>query len=71
MAKVRALTQVNLIRPRDTEMIAANLPKVLKPAMDWEAMSECTSQLSGVIGEGAYRKKEHRLKGDPAWSSRR
>jgi hypothetical protein len=31
-AKMSAVTQVNLIRPRDTKLGVANLPKMVKPA---------------------------------------
>jgi len=42
--KVRALAQVNLIRPRYTDTAAANQPDVAKPAIGGEATSMSTRQ---------------------------
>jgi len=64
--KARALTQVNLIRPRYTYSAAANLPDWVKPAIGREATS--ASACRAVRGDWGERvpKDQSRNLGDPA-----
>jgi hypothetical protein len=49
-ANLRAVTQVNLIRPRDAKAKVASLPKMMKPDTGGEAMSKHLSDLPGWLG---------------------
>ena len=63
---VRAVTQVNPIRPRNTKMGAASLPKMVKPARMVKAQAQAAIRLPGVSGDGAYRER-----GRGTWETRR
>jgi len=64
-ANLRAVTQVNLIRPRDAKAKVASLPKMMKPDTGGEAMSKHLSDLPGWLGT-ARRIDQSRNLGDPA-----
>ena len=49
-ANLRAVTQVNPIRPRDAYMEVASLPKMMKPVTGGEAMSKHSPDLPGWLG---------------------
>ncbi len=57
--------EVNLSRPRYTNFPAANLPNVLKPAIDMEEINACTYR----AGRGDWRerasKEQHLYLGEP------
>jgi len=69
--KARALTTVNLIRPRYTNLAVANLPEMVKPATDGQATSVSTRQAArGDWGERVPKDQTRNL-GGPAQCPRR
>jgi len=69
--KARALTTVNPIRPRYTNLAAANLPEMVKPATDGQVTSVSTRQAArGDWGERVPKDQSRNL-GGPAQCPRR